>query len=55
MKVSFALKEILAVPASNLLLPGANGDILVDTSILLLSFLGDASMLENARFRKSGG
>lgn len=53
-KVCFASKEVLAVPASNLLLQGASGDIWVDMSILLLLFLGDISMLENARFRKSG-
>lgn len=43
------------MPASHLLLPGASGDIWVDLSMLLLSFLGDVSVLENVRCRKSGG
>lgn len=43
------------MPASNLLLPVASGDVWVDVSMLLLSFLGDVSMLENVGFRKSRG
>lgn len=42
------------MPASNLPLPDV-GDVWVDVSMLLLSFLGDVSMLENVRFRKSRG